>query len=139
MSVSQDENSITFDIKTSKDIKAMQAHLNKIGISEEKKYIALEFAENMIEAKLTGSIKINDVYIINVLKNSSKNHECTAIKNLINKAKDLKKKNATKFDAIDDNNSKAILSILYADWDLNTEEDANDFSIIARKNASILA
>jgi DNA-binding protein YbaB len=129
--MAKDENSIVFDIKNTKDIKQMQAKLNKLGMSEEKKYIALEFAENMIEANLTGSIKINDVYIINIVRACPKENVDT-IKSFITKAKDMKKKNAVN---MQDERGKGLLSILYADWDLNVEGGSKDFSIIARKNS----
>ena len=127
----KDENSIVFDIKNTKDIKQMQSKLNKLGMSEEKKYIALEFAENMIEANLTGSIKINDVYIINIVKSSTK-ESVDNVKSFIDKAKTMKKSNSVN---VTDERGKGLLSILYANWDLNVENGHQDFSIIARKNA----
>lgn len=125
----KDENFIIFDIKTNKDIKEMQNKLNKLGVSEEKKYIALEFAENMIEAKLSGSIKINDVYIVNVVKCDCKENLLN-MRSVIDKVKDMRKNN------IVGSKEKGLLSIAYADWDLDVTEEPKHFSIIARKVAT---
>lgn len=131
-----------FKIENKQDILKMQKILLKKKEETEKQYIALELAENMIDAGEHGEICINGVQVINKVYKKTKIVE---VKEIINKAKFFKQNNLTgkiNYDKKNPENNlggRGILSILHSGWDIEINEEANGFSITATRPTAALS
>lgn len=131
-----------FKIESKQDILKMQKILLKKKEETEKQYIALELAENMIDAGEHGEICINGVQVINKVYKKTKIVE---VKEIINKAKFFKRNNLTgkiNYDKKNPENNlggRGILSILHSGWDIEINEEENGFSITATRPTAALS
>ena len=126
-----------FNIKNKKDLFAMQKELNHSNsISTEKKYIALELAENMIEAHEEGEIKINGIEIVNIINDTKCKSE---LEEFIERVKSMYQKGETGSVKKDGrkNGGRGLLSILYAGWNLKLiQEEKEKLALVVFKRAS---
>lgn len=128
-----------FKISNRKDINEMQKLLLKKKEESEKQYIALELAENMIDAGESGEIHINGVQVINKVYNKSHFLE---VKEVVSQAKFYKQQNLTgringegKFPK-NSLGGKGLLSIVHSGWDIEVHEDTFGFSIAATRQTT---
>lgn len=123
-----------FHIKDKKDLFAMQKELNHSQkISTEKKYIALELAENMIDAHEEGEIKINGVEIVNIINDTKCKPE---LEEFVEKVKSMHQKGETGSVKKDGrkNGGRGLLSILYAGWNLKLiQEEEEKLALVVFK------
>ncbi len=121
------------EITSRKDVNNMQQDL----LSEEsldKVYVAVELAENMIDAGETGEIMINGTQVINVIHDKTK---VAMVKEAVEQAKFYKKNSINSRIGQKKGNSnlggKGLLSILYSGWDISVEENSRNYRITATK------
>lgn len=119
-------------IKSRSDVSKMQNKLKSE--SSEKSYIAMELAENMIDAGECGEILINGTCIKNVINTKSK---IADVREAIGKAKFYKDNKLTGRIGESKQGSnlggKGLLSILHSGWNLEIEESNSTFAITATK------
>ena len=126
-----------FKIKTRADVVKMQSSLLKQE-SADKRFIALELADNMVDAGETGEILINDIQIINRIDSKTKIDE---IREVVGKAAFFKKNGITdRVNGSTDNKTdlggKGLLSILHCGWDLDVQELSAGVCITATRCSS---
>lgn len=121
------------EINSRKDVNNMQKDL----LTEEsldKVYVAVELAENMIDAGETGEIMINGTQVVNVIHDKTK---IATVKEAVEQAKFYKKNSINSRIGEKKGNcnlgGKGLLSILYSGWDISVEECSRDYRITATK------
>lgn len=131
-----------FKISSRKDVNEMQKLLLKKKEELEKQYIALELAENMIDAGEKGEIHINGIQVINKVYNKS---QLLEVKEVISQAKFFKQQHLTgriNGEGKNPKNSlggKGLLSIIHTGWDIEVHEDTFGFSIAATRPTAELS
>lgn len=120
------------NIHSRKDINKMQQSL--LNEPAEKVYVAMELAENMVDAGEEGEILINGSQVVNVVHNKSK---LTEVREAVEQARFYKENCISGRIGEKKNNSnlggRGLLSILYSGWSLEIEESTTDYKITASK------
>lgn len=128
---------IKFDIHCKEDFFSMQKLLNsKNDVSVEKRYIALELAENIIEAKEKGSIIINGVNVESIIHDFNED-KYTEAESYIQKAKEAFNEQKTSNIKVKNNfGGRGFLTILYAGWNIEIHKESTGFRITANKSVN---
>lgn len=132
---------LVYHIRCHADVEKMQLELNKLGVPSDKKFIALEFAENMVESCENGEIIINGIQVVSVVENDPE--KASDARKHVEAAKFLKDNRIDqKVDGSHGGDEKyggrGLLSILFSGWNLDVleEREKRRFSIVATRQAS---
>jgi hypothetical protein len=133
-----DDNYQVFEIRDRSDISHMQSTLNKEDCPHDKRFIALELAENMVNAHAEGEILINGVEVINVVTAGVNRTKVDEVNHYLGKAKHMLDNHIpgkVKTDPSRKFGGKGLLTILSAGWDVNVvpEQDYRGMKIVATR------
>jgi len=131
----------TFPIKNRKDIRSMQSTMCAEGFPEDKRYIALELAENMVSAKGKGRILVNGVEVVNVVEKGINEEKVGELYHYLQKARDMLKTNKhgkVKPDPSRKLGGRGFLTMLSAGWNINVSQEKNskELLIVATRKAN---